>query len=145
MQHYKWYTYIYYDVLYGSEHGLAVAIRTGSVMGSGSTGAQAGEDERRLFVHRPAGLERQVGYFLADPSGPGHLVPPVPVQVGQRRPLVHQPQDVRLVRVVDGRNRYVPDRAEPTAVVQVLVLQAEKIPNESPVEDAEIEKKKKNN
>lgn len=95
-----------------------------------STGAQAGQYERRLFVDGPAGLEREVGNLLSGSSG--HFRPPVPVQVVGHDRLVHQPQDVRLVRAVDGRHRYVPDGPETTAVVQVFVLQSEEIPHKSP-------------
>jgi len=100
---------------------------------SRSACAQAGQYERRLFVYRPAGLEREVRYLLADATAAGHLVPPVPVQIMRRQRFVHQPQDVSLVRAVDGRHRNVPDGPEPTAVVEVFVLQPEEIPNESSV------------
>lgn len=99
-----------------------------------STSAQTGQYERRLFG--PTRLERQIRDFLADPSATaGHLVPPVPVQVVRRQRLVHQPQDLRLIRTIDGRHGYVPDGPEPTAVVQVFVLQPEEIPHEPPVAD----------
>lgn len=56
-----------------------------------------------LFIDRPTRLERQVGYFLADTST-DRLVPPVPVQVMWNQRLVHQPQDMRLVRTVNRRH-----------------------------------------
>lgn len=106
-----------------NEHGEGIRTK--------STRTQTGQDERRLFVDRPTRLEREVGNFLADPSA--NFVPSVSVQVVRRRGLVHQSQDLRLVRTINGRHGYVADCPEPTTVVQVFVLQPEKIPDESPV------------
>ena len=44
--------------------------------------------------------------------------------------FVHKFDDLLLVGGVDGRHRNVPHRSEVAAVVQVLVLQPEKVPDE---------------
>jgi hypothetical protein len=45
--------------------------------------------------------------------------------------LVHHPQNRRLIRRVDWRYGNIPHRSEFTAIVQMLVLEAEEVPNES--------------
>lgn len=45
--------------------------------------------------------------------------------------MVHHPDDVGLVGGVQGRHGDVPDGAELAAVVQVLVLETEEIPDET--------------
>lgn len=45
--------------------------------------------------------------------------------------VVHHPQDVCLVGALDGRNRDIAYRTEFTAVIQMLVLQTEKVPYKS--------------
>ena len=44
--------------------------------------------------------------------------------------LVHELDDLLLVGGVDGRHRNVPHRPEIAAIIQVLVLKPEKVPDE---------------